>query len=758
MEIPINISEKNYNVYYRYRKVTKEQKNFIKELIENLLNFFNSTINRKDDESERESIISNQLYEFPPTLDKDFLYLSCLYTLIEENNRRNNNNKKVLILVNGVDKINNLVKMASSINKYYYKKNIKEKINNNKFIPLRIIPFYSRKQLCYKYEELGKSNTYDMDTFCINLNKSSIDLKNKCPFYRSIIEKKIITNIDNNNNDVKYTFDCKDIDEQMNALYYSEMCPFYYYLNRIINKEFDIIICERDYFFNNKKNICIRKLIDFDKEENNNKYLLVFDEYNDIDDYLIKTYSCIIDEKLLHFSEYQLLKITKDLQTNQIKKNDIPHDKIIQVSPETEIIRYNLFYDMKNYEFNGTIKSKESLISWLQKLIVIFSDYLKEKKNVFSVYKYEYDFLDKYYLELEILEQIYKRLITLFNCMDYFQYDKIYHLLHFIFFICSLAKYKENYFVINLFDFVSGEKSQKAAEFLLLKPNKILENLRNDHYVLNLTGGIGQEKIIKDYYNFNKMYTYEDDNELSMYYKTNLYLANNANTTVTDISFHGEILKMLVGSIPDGIICYFGDYKILKEYVEKWTIKREQVFTHILNNKLIFIEENNSERLSNIIVNYKKAINTGRGAILFLTLNSNKGKYFDSLTGKYSRCILFIGFPEIKEMNNTNIYNLKRNYNKISSSSYNNEDIDNFESFKLFSSKITNKISDINDKTIMVILEDKKDKRFLLNQKYKNCYPKWLKKFIHPEKDDETNNINEKIKNIQEFLSLNNNN
>ena len=78
MEIPINISDKNYYIYYRYRKITIEQRNFVSELFNNLLNFFNSTINRKDNESE--NIISDQLYEFPPTLDKDFLYLSCLYT------------------------------------------------------------------------------------------------------------------------------------------------------------------------------------------------------------------------------------------------------------------------------------------------------------------------------------------------------------------------------------------------------------------------------------------------------------------------------------------------------------------------------------------------------------------------------------------------------------------------------------------------------------------------------------------------------
>ena len=58
---------------------------------------------------------------------------------------------------------------------------------------------------------------------------------------------------------------------------------FYYYLKKIINKDYDIIICERDYFFDNKTNISIRKVIDFDNKDNANKYLFVFDEYNDID-------------------------------------------------------------------------------------------------------------------------------------------------------------------------------------------------------------------------------------------------------------------------------------------------------------------------------------------------------------------------------------------------------------------------------------------------------------------------------------------
>ena len=101
------------------------------------------------------------------------------------------------------------------------------------------------------------------------------------------------------------------------------------------------------------------------------------------------------------------------------------------------------------------------------------------------------------------------------------------------------------------------------------------------------------------------------------------------------------------------------------------------------------------------------------------------------------------------------IYELKRNYNKISR--YKNEEIDIFESVKLITSKITNKIQDRNDKTILLFLEEeKKDIKFFLSDKYKNYLPAWLRDMIHTEEADEKNNINEKIKQIPEFLSLDN--
>ena len=751
MEIEVKNKEETYSIYYRYRNITLEQRKFINDLTKSLIHFFDSTIDIKENYDDK-NLISRKLFEFPPTLDKEFIYLSCLFTLLKKFN-----NKKVIILVKGDEKINSMINFCSQINKYYYKKNKKENINSS---PIKVIPFYSRKQLCYNYEALKKSNTYDMDTYCIKLNASSTDKNYNCKYYTNILNKKplIINNEVNDTNKNDMPFECSEMDEQMNILFNNECCPFYYYLNKISKNNFDIIICERDYFFDNKKNISIRQVIGFDEDQNLNKFLLVLDEYNDLEDYLTKIYSCVIDQQLLESSEYQLFGLIKQIQNND--NNDLPNDKNINNTPETEILRYNLFYDMKKYEFSGALRADESIIDWIKRLLIFCPEKLKPlgSKKFLSPFEFQKEFFDIYFLDINILEQLYKRMITLLNSINYFDYHKIYHLLHFIFFICTISKYNQIDFVISYIP--NKNKSKSSFEYLLIKPNEIINTLKKNHHTLSLTGGIGKEELVQLYYDFSKMFSYKDDNNLSLHYKTNLYLVNNARTTATDTGFYGEILKMLASNVPDGIICYFPNNDLMNIYIEKWIKSKLNVFSHILNNKLIFIEENDSQRLADIMANYKKTINNGRGAYLFLTLNNmNKAKFFDDLSGKYSRCILFVGFnpKEIFKYFKSykkELYDLKRNYNKISK--YNNEEIDNFECVKLISSKITNKIVDRNDKTILLFLEEEKvDKKFIFSNKYQDYLPKWIRNLIFSEEDDERNNINEKIKQIPEFLSLN---
>ena len=69
METRIEIdSDTTLNVFYNRKKMTKNQHLFLKELAKKSLN--------KSDIS---------IFEFPPTLDKDFLYCSLLFSLKHQN-------------------------------------------------------------------------------------------------------------------------------------------------------------------------------------------------------------------------------------------------------------------------------------------------------------------------------------------------------------------------------------------------------------------------------------------------------------------------------------------------------------------------------------------------------------------------------------------------------------------------------------------------------------------------------------------------
>ena len=103
MEIEIQNLKEKYNVYYRYRNITSQQTIFISDLIKSLLHFFDTTIDIKENYDDKD-LISKKIFEFPPTLDKEYLYLSCLFTLLKRYN-----NKKVIILVKGSEKINSFV-------------------------------------------------------------------------------------------------------------------------------------------------------------------------------------------------------------------------------------------------------------------------------------------------------------------------------------------------------------------------------------------------------------------------------------------------------------------------------------------------------------------------------------------------------------------------------------------------------------------------------------------------------------------------
>jgi hypothetical protein len=143
----------NLKIIYYKKNLTTQQHEFVNDLLNSILK------NRK------------ALLEFPPTIDKDYLLCSTLYSLAQQKSK-----KFVLITGNG-EKITEILKIFTKI----------AKLSNTKQ-NIKIIPFLDRRQLC-KDENALRDITFGNDTtFCYKITASWVPESEKCVLYKVLKE------------------------------------------------------------------------------------------------------------------------------------------------------------------------------------------------------------------------------------------------------------------------------------------------------------------------------------------------------------------------------------------------------------------------------------------------------------------------------------------------------------------------------------------------------------------------------------------
>lgn len=228
-------------------------------------------------------------------------------------------------------------------------------------------------------------------------------------------------------------------------------------------------------------------------------------------------------------------------------------------------------------------------------------------------------------------------------------------------------------------------------------------------------------------------------------YFNSIYYANVSNVNQNNNTFFGEILVRLCNSVNDGIILYFSSQAIMEYYIRKWNA--QGVFDTILNKKLVFVEEADAQRTAQIVLSFKKACDAGSGGVLFLTMrNKIAQKKLDVLQGNYSKALVFIGFPiETRLTKRFELYseNIKKNFEVEI------KDYLNYDTFRNFATKISEKILDAEDRKILLILDEK-----LSSDKFKEFLPLWLKKIIHDDFDKENINTEDRIRRAKKHLDF----
>nr|CAG4636787.1 EOG090X01B4 [Ceriodaphnia reticulata]SVE72778.1 EOG090X01B4 [Ceriodaphnia reticulata] len=107
---------------------------------------------------------------------------------------------------------------------------------------------------------------------------------------------------------------------------------------------------------------------------------------------------------------------------------------------------------------------------------------------------------------------------------------------------------------------------------------------------------------------------------------------------------YGNLLVEVAAAVPDGIVCFFTSYLYLETVVSSWY--DQGIIDQLQRHKLLFIETQDAAETSLALVNYIKACDNGRGAVLLSVARGkvSEGIDFDHHLG---RAVLMFGIPYV---------------------------------------------------------------------------------------------------------------
>jgi DNA excision repair protein ERCC-2 len=107
---------------------------------------------------------------------------------------------------------------------------------------------------------------------------------------------------------------------------------------------------------------------------------------------------------------------------------------------------------------------------------------------------------------------------------------------------------------------------------------------------------------------------------------------------------YGQLLVETAKIVPDGVVCFFTSYLYLESVVASWY--DQGIIDSLLKYKLLFIETQDAAETSYALMNYVKACDCGRGAVLLAVARGkvSEGVDFDHHLG---RAVLMFGIPYV---------------------------------------------------------------------------------------------------------------
>jgi hypothetical protein len=205
-------------------------------------------------------------------------------------------------------------------------------------------------------------------------------------------------------------------------LLYNKICPYYFFLEKLVNNKPEIIICTYKDYFDMKTRLQISKLIDDDKN-----YNLIFDESSDIENILTNYYTLCINDTLLFNASNQLFILKEKYESiNHTESFKLLDKETKDISrPENESIIFNSFPDYSKSNLPGNINKTSHVLNLLTRLIFYFRKIFTSKtESVWHINKLQFNIWTELWINAKTLSYIFKRFMVFLNEIKFTDYNR----------------------------------------------------------------------------------------------------------------------------------------------------------------------------------------------------------------------------------------------------------------------------------------------------------------------------------------------
>ncbi|KAK4363604.1 hypothetical protein RND71_018845 [Anisodus tanguticus] len=514
----------------------------------------------------------------------------------------------------------------------------------------------SRKNLCVNPNVVSGENRDSVDAGCRKLTASwvrAISVENPnvpmCPFFE---------NYDAADKAGTSTLPAGVYTLQELRLYGKEKgwCP--YFLARHMVQQANVVVYSYQYLLDPKVAGIISK-------EMERECVVVFDEAHNIDNVCIEALSVSVRKQTLEGATRNLSRMSQEIE--RLKDTDAGRlraeysrlvEGLAQRLPAQDVWLANpaLPDDIMKEAVPGNIRKAEHFLSVLRR----FVQYLKGRLETDNVEKegpvaFVASINTQVGIDQKMLKFCYDRLHSLMSTLEITDTDEFLHIQT----VCDLATLVGTYsrgfsIIIEPFDermpHIPDPVLQLTCHDASLAIKPVFERFQS---VVITSGTLSPIDLYPRLLNFNPVVSRSFKMSLTRDCICPMVLTRGSDQLPVSTKYdlrsdpgveknYGKLLLEMVSVVPDGVVCFFVSYSYMDGIVNSW--HESGILKDIMQHKLVFIETQDVVETTLALDNYRRACDSGRGAVFFSVARGKVAEGID-FDRHYGRLVIMFGVP-----------------------------------------------------------------------------------------------------------------